>query len=100
MTEDVKQSAYKTMLDRNDKTYSGKVRDFANNDKTIYNENEAQNEVYKNASVRRPSRLNDLLGRYMKSVGQIMYVYFNMQRHETMHGMAKMLSEKFFQITH
>ena len=71
MTENVKQSAYKTMLSQNDKKCGGKVKNFADDDQTIYNF--ARSEVYKNASVRKPSRLNDVLGRYMKSVGQIMY---------------------------
>ena len=70
MTENVKQSAYKTMSGKNDERCFGKVSEFAD-DETIYNF--AKSEVYKNASVRRPSRLNDFFGRCMKSVGQIMY---------------------------
>ena len=71
MTENAKQSAYKTMLGQNDKKCGGKVRGFADDDRTIYNF--ARSKVFKNALVRKPERLNELFGRYMKSVGQVIY---------------------------
>ena len=69
MTKNVKHSAYKTMSVQNDKKCGGNVMEFADDDETIYNF--ARSEVFKNASVRKPARLNEIFGHYTRSVGQI-----------------------------
>ena len=69
MTENAKQSAYKILLGQNDKNYGGTVGEFSNDHKVF---NFAKSEVFKNASVRKPARLNEIFGHYTRSIGQIM----------------------------
>ena len=69
MTENAKQSAYKILLGQNDKNYGGTNGEFSNDHKVF---NFAKSEVFKNASVRKPARLNEIFGHYTRSIGQIM----------------------------
>ena len=68
MTKDVKMSAYESLLNKNDHKIDAKDVKF-NNDEKIYNF--AKDEVSKNASTKKPARLNETFVHYMKSIGQI-----------------------------
>ena len=69
MTENVKKSARTSLLGNNDHKPRRNDGKFVNEDQQIFNF--ARNEVFKNASTRKPARLNETLASYMKSVGRI-----------------------------
>ena len=69
MTENVKTSAYTSFLGKNVHRHGRKNAKFVNEDQHILNF--ARDEVFKNASTKRPARLNETLVSYMRSVGQI-----------------------------
>ena len=68
MTENVKKSAYESLLGQSEK-FGGNVAKFNNEDNKIFNL--ARSEVVKNASTQKPARLNKALTSYMRSIGQI-----------------------------
>ena len=69
MTEDVKMSAYTSLLGKNVHKFDAKDAEFSNSDKEILNF--AKDEVSRNASTKKPARLNETLTCYMRSVGII-----------------------------
>ena len=69
MTEDVKMSAYTSLLGKNVHNVDVKNTRFANEDQEIYNF--AKDEACKNVSTKRPAKLNETLASYTRSVGQV-----------------------------
>ena len=69
MTENVKISAYTSLLGKNTDELRTKNATFVNEDQEVFNF--AKDEVSKNGSTKKPARLNEIFAIYMKSIGQI-----------------------------
>ena len=69
MTENVKTSAYTSLLGKSPHELDQNDAKFANSDAEIINF--AKDEVFKNASTKRPARLNETLVSRMKSIGKL-----------------------------
>jgi V8-like Glu-specific endopeptidase len=69
MTENVKKSACRSLLGKDDNKLDRKDGEFVKGDQQIFNF--ARDEVCKNASTKRPARLNETLASYMRSIGHI-----------------------------
>jgi hypothetical protein len=69
MTENVKSSAYKTLLSPNKSKIHANNEKFVNKDQQIINF--ANDDLYKNPTTKIPARLLESLSKNMKSIGQI-----------------------------
>jgi V8-like Glu-specific endopeptidase len=69
MTENVKKSACRSLLGKDDNKLGRKDGEFVKGDQQIFNF--ARDEVFKNASTKRPAILNGTLTSYMRSIGHI-----------------------------
>ncbi|CAB4022095.1 tetratricopeptide repeat [Paramuricea clavata] len=69
MTEKVKKSACTSLLGKDDNKLDRKDGELVKGDQQIFNF--ARDEVFKNASTKKPARLNETLASYMRSIGNI-----------------------------
>ena len=69
MSDNVKNSAYTSLFGKNEHKLGRKDGKLVNGDQEIFNF--ARDEVFKNASTKRPARLNETLTSSMRSIGQI-----------------------------
>ncbi|CAB4035283.1 Hypothetical predicted protein, partial [Paramuricea clavata] len=69
MTENVKMSACRSLLGKDENKLGRKDGQFVKGDQQIFNF--ARNEIFKNASTKRPARLNGTLTSYTRSIGHI-----------------------------
>ena len=69
MTENVKMSACRSLLGKDENKLGRKDGEFVKGDQQIFNF--ARDEVFKNASTKRPAILNGTLTSYMRSIGHI-----------------------------
>ncbi|XP_028398441.1 protein FAM111A-like [Dendronephthya gigantea] len=69
MTENVKSAAYNNLLDQNNKVFGSNDGQFVDADQQILNF--ARDDVHKNISTQRPTRLYGPLASYVKSIAQI-----------------------------
>ena len=69
MTENVKKSACRSFLGTDDNKLGRKDGELVKEDQQLFNF--ARDEVFKNASTKKPARLNGTLTSYMRSIGHI-----------------------------